>query len=147
MKKIFFILSLSFLIADSESATITIYKDGTALVKQPVSWENVPKGNNYIVYKELPNGVHKDTPFLNLANAQILSQRFNSKVFSSIDYFVDREGSYVNLKPKNERVIKGQLLEISTGTVTIQHKGGVRTFKNENIEYLESEDKNTALPW
>ena len=46
-----------------------------------------------------------------------------------------------NLKPKNERVIKGQLLEISTGTVTIQHKGGVRTFKNENIEYLESEDK------
>ena len=66
MKKIFFILSLSFLIADSESATITIYKDGTALVKQPVSWENVPKGNNYIVYKELPNGVHKDTPFLNL---------------------------------------------------------------------------------
>ena len=141
MKKIFFILSLSFLIADSESATITIYKDGTALVKQPVSWENVPKGNNYIVYKELPNGVHQDTPFLNLTNAQILSQRFNSKVFSSIDYFVDREGSYVNLKPKNERVIKGQLLEISTGTVTIQHKGGVRTFKNENIEYLESEDK------
>jgi hypothetical protein len=141
MRKIFFILLLSLLIADSEKATITIYKDGTALIKQPVFWKSMSKGSNYIVYKELPNGIHQDTPFLNLANTQILSQRFNSKVFSSIDYFVEREGSYVNLKPKAERVITGQLLEISGGTVTIQHKGGVRTFKNENIEYLETKDK------
>ena len=141
MRKIFFILLLSLLIADSKKATITIYKDGTALIKQPVSWKNMSKGSNYIVYKELPNGIHQDTPFLNLANTQILSQRFNSKVFSSIDYFVEREGSYVNLKPKAERVIRGQLLEISGGTVTIQHKGGIRTFKNESIEYLETKDK------
>ena len=63
MRKIFFILLLSLLIADSKKATITIYKDGTALIKQPVSWKNMSKGSNYIVYKELPNGIHQDTPF------------------------------------------------------------------------------------
>ena len=137
----FFFLGLNLLIAHSEKAIITIYKDGTALVKQPVSWRNVSKGNSYITFKELPDGIHKDTPFLNLNNTQILTQRFNSKVFSSINYFLDRKGSIVNLKSKTERAITGSLLEISNESVTIQHKGGVRTFIYDNIEYLESKDK------
>jgi len=142
MRRIFFFfLGLNLLIAHSEKAIITIYKDGTALVKQPVSWRNVSKGNSYITFKELPSGIHKDTPFLNLNGIQILTQRFNSKVFSSINYFLDRKGSIVNLKSKTERAITGSLLEISNESVTIQHKGGVRTFIYDNIEYLESKDK------
>ena len=33
------------LIGQSEDATLTIYKDGTALIKQPVGWA-IPSGNS-----------------------------------------------------------------------------------------------------
>ena len=47
MKKIcFFILVYNLTFAESQSASLTIYKDGTALVKQPVEWSLKP-GINY----------------------------------------------------------------------------------------------------
>ena len=47
MKKIYFlILVYSLIFAQSQSASLTIYKDGTALVKQPVEWSLKP-GINY----------------------------------------------------------------------------------------------------
>ena len=49
---IFFLTSL--LVGQSEDATLTIYKDGTALIKQPVGWE-IPSGNSYVTWSNLPN--------------------------------------------------------------------------------------------
>ena len=37
------LLLTGFIIAQSEDATLTIYKDGTALIKQPVGW-SIPSG-------------------------------------------------------------------------------------------------------
>ena len=85
MKKILpFIFCLLF--SQSENATLTLYKDGTALVKQPVAW-SIPSGDSYVTWSSLPNGIHKDTPFLNLEGATIISQGFNDNVFTGIDYF------------------------------------------------------------
>ena len=60
------------LIGQSEDATLTIYKDGTALIKQPVGWA-IPSGNSYVTWNSLPIGIHRDTPFLNLEGVTIIS--------------------------------------------------------------------------
>ena len=70
--------------AQSGDATLTIYKDGTALIKQPVTW-TATKGKSVITWNKLPASIQRDTPFLNLDNATVMSQRFNDKVFSSAD--------------------------------------------------------------
>ena len=64
IKALCLLLVSSMLISKSSDATLTLYKDGTALVKQPVVWA-IPAGKSYITWSGLPNGVHKDTPFLN----------------------------------------------------------------------------------
>ena len=52
MKKILYIALSAFLIGQSEDATLTIYKDGTALIKQPVGW-TIPSGSSYVTWLSL----------------------------------------------------------------------------------------------
>ena len=125
----------------STDSRMTVYKNGTALVKQEIIWDNVQKGESLIKYDDIPLSIHKDTPFIKFDNAQVLNQRFVEKVFSSADYFESKEGSQIKIKPKNEKYISGKLLEISNKIVTIQSKNGIRSFSRDNIEYIESKDK------
>ena len=142
MKKFVIISLVCILTAQkSKDSRMTVYKDGTALVKQEIIWNNVQKGESLIKYDDIPLSIHKDTPFIKFDNAQVLNQRFVEKVFSSVDYFKSKEGSQINIKPKNEKYISGKLLEISNKVITIQSKNGIRSFNRENIEYLESKDK------
>ena len=47
MKKFYvFIFVYNLIFAETQSASLTIYKDGTALVKQPIEWSLKP-GINY----------------------------------------------------------------------------------------------------
>ena len=50
---IYFVLFTLSLFGQSENATLTIYKDGTALIKQPASW-SIPSGYSTINWKNLP---------------------------------------------------------------------------------------------
>ena len=144
MKKILpFIFCLLF--SQSENATLTLYKDGTALVKQPVAW-SIPSGNSYVTWSSLPNGIHKDTPFLNLEGATIISQRFNDNVFTGIDYFNKLRGQEIQVKPKGGKIVKGTLLEISPGSVTLSHQSGIITFNRAELEFLGSKNKDMDLP-
>jgi len=142
MKKFVIIYLICMLTAQtSRDSRMTVYKDGTALVKQEIIWNSIQKGESLIKYDDIPLSIHKDTPFIKFDNAQVLNQRFVEKIFSSVDYFKSKEGSQINIKPKNEKYISGKLLEISNKIVTIQSKNGIRSFNRENIEYLESKDK------
>ena len=76
MKKTIYLILLTLLIGQSEDATLTIYKDGTALIKQPVGWA-IPSGSSYVTWSSLPNGIHRDTPFLNLNGANIILRMLN----------------------------------------------------------------------
>ena len=144
MKKILpFIFCLLF--SQSENATLTLYKDGTALVKQPVAW-SIPSGDSYVTWSSLPNGIHKDTPFLNLEGATIISQRFNDNVFTGIDYFNKLRGQEIQVKPKGGKIVKGTLLEISPGSVTLSHQSGIITFNRAELEFLGSKNKDMDLP-
>jgi len=136
-----FYLFTSLLIAQtSKKTSMTIYKDGTGLVKQKISWSNVIKGKNTINYKNIPKSIHKNTPFINFDVAQVLNQRFVDNVFNSDQYHNLSVGSLINVKPINEKIISGQLLEITKELITIQSKNRIRTYNRKNIEYLEAKD-------
>ena len=126
--------------AQSGDATLTIYKDGTALIKQPVIWI-VSKGKSVINWDKLPASIQRDTPFLNLDGATVISQRFNDKVFSSTDYFMDLKGQKISLKPNGGKMITGLLMEINQKSVSISYRNGVYTFNREELEYMSSLNK------
>ena len=145
MKKHYLILLISYLFSQSEDATLTIYKDGTALIKQPVGW-SIPSGVSYITWNSLPSGIDKDTPFLNITGADIISQRFNNNIFTGTDFFSKKKGKTIQVKPKNSKLVKGVLLEISSSFITLKHSSGIITFNRNELEYLGSKYDEIELP-
>lgn len=145
MKKLSILILINIIFAQtSKKANVTIYKDGTALVKQEIVWNNIPKGKSIIKYDDIPKSIQKDTPFISIENAQVLNQRFVEKIFSSNDYFSSKKGDYITVKLKNEKAVSGNLLEISSNLLTIQSKYSVRSFNRNNIEYIETKDNISA---
>ena len=124
----------------SKESTITVYKDGTALVKQEIIWDAVSKGKTNLKYGDIPKSIHKDTPFISIKNAQVLSQKFVEKTFSSDEYFSSKKGDIITIKLKNEKAISGILLELTNKILTIQVKNSLRSFNRNNIEYIETGD-------
>ena len=141
----FFFLFILLSIGKSENATLTIYKDGTALIKQPVSWM-VPSGSSDIIWSNLPDGIHRDTPFLNLKGVDIISQRFNENIFSGIEYFNSLRGEKIQVKPKDGKLVKGTLLEINSKEITINHQSGIISFNRNELEYIGSKNNEVDLP-
>ena len=60
------LLMFSLLLGQADQAIMTLYKDGFALVKQPVNWPNVPAGVSTLEYNQLPSRLFMDSPFLTL---------------------------------------------------------------------------------
>ena len=145
MKKLSILILINIIFAQtSKKANVTIYKDGTALVKQEIVWDNIPKGKSIIKYDDIPKSIQKDTPFISIENVQVLNQKFVEKIFSSNDYFSSKKGDYITVKLKNEKAVSGNLLEISSNLLTIQSKYSVRRFNRDNIEYIETKDNISA---
>ena len=145
MKKLSILILINIIFAQtSEKANVTIYKDGTALVKQEIVWDNIPKGKSIIKYDDIPKSIQKDTPFISIENVQVLNQKFVDKIFSSNNYFSSKKGDYITVKLKNEKAVSGNLLEISSSVLTIQSKYSVRSFNRDNIEYIETKDNISA---
>ena len=145
MKKLSIIILINIIFAQtSKKANVTIYKDGTALVKQEIVWDNIPRGKSIIKYDDIPKSIQKDTPFISIENVQVLNQKFVEKTFSSNDYFSSKKGDYITVKLKNEKAVSGNLLEISSNLLTIQSKYSVRSFNRDNIEYIETKDNISA---
>ena len=145
MKKLSILILINIIFAQtSKKANVTIYKDGTALVKQEIVWDNIPRGKSIIKYDDIPKSIQKDTPFISIENAQVLNQKFVEKIFSSNNYFSSKKGDYITVKLKNEKAVSGNLLEISSNLLTIQSKYSVRSFNRDNIEYIETKDNRSA---
>ena len=141
MKLFILIIITNFIWAQSsKESTITVYKDGTALVKQEIIWDAVSKGKTNLRYGDIPKSIHKDTPFISIKNAQVLSQKFVEKTFSSDEYFSSKKGDIITIKLKNEKAVSGILLELTNKILTIQIKNSLRRFNRNNIEYIETGD-------
>ena len=141
MKLFILIIITNFIWAQSsKESTITVYKDGTALVKQEIIWDAVSKGKTNLRYGDIPKSIHKDTPFISIKNAQVLSQKLVEKTFSSDEYFSSKKGDIITIKLKNEKAVSGILLELTNKILTIQIKNSLRSFNRNNIEYIETGD-------
>ena len=141
MKLFILIIITNFIWAQSsKESTITVYKDGTALVKQEIIWDAISKGTTNLKYGDIPKSIHKDTPFISIKNAQVLSQKFVEKTFSSDEYFSSKKGDIITIKLKNEKAVSGILLELTNKILTIQIKNSLRRFNRNNIEYIETGD-------
>jgi len=133
--KLLFILA-GLLFGQSNFTTLTIYKDGTGLVKQPVIW-NVTKGKDYLIYDDLPKAIQAETPFLDIHGVQVLSQQYFNKVFSGNDYFDSLIGETISVKPKDERSVDGILLEYTSRDITLKHKNSIYIYNRNEVEYIE----------
>ncbi len=138
------IFTLSQIWGQSVNASLTIYKDGFGLVKQPVSWD-VNAGNNTIKYDRITNGMYADSPFLDLQNVEVNTQRLNQNIFSSNKLFQEKLGEQVVLKLSGEKSISGTLLEYNPSQITIQTKSNIRSFFRNNIDYI-SIKKDDQIP-
>lgn len=146
MKKILLILLfLSQVYGQSVNASLTIYKDGFGLVKQPVSW-NVNKGNSTVQYDRLANGMFADSPFLDLQNAEVHAQRLSQNIFSSSNLYHKNLGQKIELKLTGEKSISGTLLEYNSSQITIQTKSDIKTYYRNNIDFISVKNIDGQTP-
>ena len=136
MKKIIGILIMaSLLMAQSRNATMTMYKDGFGLVKQPVSW-NLTLGQDTISWDLLPEGLIKDSPFLTLQNAIVNMQRLNQDVFYFSEYLNNYLGKVIEIELINGTSFKGILVEMTGNNMTITLKRETISFNRERVHYI-----------
>ena len=55
-------------------------------------------------------------------------------------------GEEIQVKPKDGKLVRGTLLEISAGSVTIAHQSGIITFNRDELEYLGSKNEEVDPP-
>ena len=131
---ILFFFSASF--SQSLYANLTIYKDGQALIKQPVFWEDVDSDQNVIIWDVLPKGIVYSSPFLSLENANVLIQSFNKDVFHFSDRLYDYLGTKVEIKLINSNDMTGTLIEVTDKTLTIQRRRSLISFNRDRVDYI-----------
>ncbi len=136
MKKLIGLITLlSLIMGQSNHATMTLYKDGFALIKQPVAW-NVQGGESTISWDMLPVGIIKDSPFLTLDNATVKTQRYNQDVFHFSEHLYDYLGKTIDVEFINGNSLTGTLVELSGNIITITRKRSVISFNQDRIDFI-----------
>ena len=119
MKKIVLLFFTCVIIySQSIDASMTIYKNGFALIKQPVSW-SIDKESSEIEYGTLPEGIRESTPYLNLSNGKVLNQKFNKNLFSENKLFKKSLGSSVTITTIDDEDQFGALISFSPDGYTL----------------------------
>ena len=90
------ILIISFAFGQSENAIMTIYKNGYALVKQPVDW-SISTTLGEVEYSVLPEGIKESSPYLNLQSGQVINQKLDGNLFSESILIKESLGDYVTI--------------------------------------------------
>jgi hypothetical protein len=143
---------ITFSRGQSVGATMTIYKDGYGLVKQPVTWD-VTSGLNTVRYDRVPQGMVADSPFLNIQGINIYTQRLDFDTFSGENFFRSKLGSRVEIRLNGDKAFSGTLLEYTGTAVTLQDKSNIRSFARSAIdgislkEVVEDPQFRPILSW
>ena len=148
MKKLYLLLPLIFyyqISAQSQNATITLYRDGYGLVKQPVSFM-VEKGRNEVNYSALPNQMEVESPFLSLNKAKMLFQRFNKDVFHSRSFLQEKLGYYITVTTDDGETFKGQLLAMENNWLSIEQKKTITMINFDEIVSIQVGSHGETYP-
>ena len=126
----FLFISLAF--GQSENATMTIYKNGYALVKQPVDW-SIKNSLAEVEYGVLPEGIKESSPYLNLQSGQVINQKLDGNLFSGSMLIKESLGDYVTITTNDDEDEYGMLIAISPDGYTIQTRRDVIFLKKEQV--------------
>jgi len=136
MKKIaIWFLPCVIIYSQSVDATMTIYKNGLALIKQPVSWI-IDNQSNEIEYEIIPEGIKKSTPYLNLSNGKVFNQKLNYNIFSENILFKKSLGSSVTITTIDDEDQFGTLISISPEGYTLQTRRDVIYIKKNHVKQV-----------
>jgi len=136
MKKIaIWFLPCVIIYSQSVDATMTIYKNGLALIKQPVSWI-IDNQSNEIEYEIIPEGIKKSTPYLNLSNGKVFNQKLNYNIFSENTLFKKSLGSSVTITTIDDEDQFGTLISISPEGYTLQTRRDVIYIKKNHVKQV-----------
>jgi len=145
-------LTLSLAWAQSPSTQMTLYKDGYALIKQPVQW-TLNKGLNTVHVTHLPEGLLPDSPFLKLDGATVRDQWYTKDQSRGWNYLASQIDQPIEVKVTNDKVKSGTLLEFSSSTITLQDDDDIIVIPLNRIDYvtskgiLTSTDGSPDLAW
>ena len=101
MKKIILLLlavNLVFAQSNNTARSITVYKDGFAIVNEPIIW-NLKAGKNITTFTNLSQNLLFDSPKLNVSGVSILSQTLNRNFKSSDSFLKNNIGMPIEVKP------------------------------------------------
>ena len=136
MKKIIiWFLPYVIIYSQSADATMTIYKNGLALIKQPVSWV-IENQSNEIEYGIIPEGIKESTPYLILSNGKVFNQRLNKNIFSEKTLFTNSLGSSVTITTIDDEDQFGTLISISPEGYTLQTRRDVIYIKKNHVKQI-----------
>ena len=127
------ILIISLAFGQSENATMTIYKNGYALIKQPVDW-SIKSSLGEVEYSLLPEGIKESSPYLNLQSGQVINQKLDRNLFSGSILINESLGDYVTITTIDDEDEYGTLIAISPDGYTIQTRRDVIFLKKEQVK-------------
>ena len=127
------ILIISLALGQSENATMTIYKNGYALVKQPLEW-TIRKSPGEVEYSVLPEGIKESSPYLNLQSGQVINQKLDGNLFSESILLEESLGEVVTITTIDDEDENGTLIAISPDGYTIQTNRDVIILKKEQVK-------------
>lgn len=146
MKRLYLTFFMCLLIGKADNAVMTIYKDGYALVKQPVFWTVTPtSGSQTLRYQALPEGLVDDSPFLTLDHGNILGQRYYGKLFSGNAYFARMLGAEVTVGIEDGDEYSGKLLDYHPNSATLQTRRDVITINDIAFISHRNQIKNPRI--
>ena len=121
MKKIFLqfiILSFS-CFAQSNNASITIYKDGFGLVSQPIDFQ-LKSGSNKVIFSNIPHKIDFNSILLSMDKVFINYQEYIKNDLGSILYLDTQIGKNISISTKDGKEIKGSLINIEKNWLSIR---------------------------
>ena len=146
------ILIISLAFGQSENATMTIYKNGYALIKQPVDW-TIRYSPGEVEYSVLPEGIKESSPYLNLQSGQVLNQKLDANLFSESILIKESLGDAVTITTIDDEDEYGTLIAISPNGYTIQTRRDVIFLKKEQVKkvtlrkVIENPQSRPMLRW
>ena len=122
-------------LSSDNSREITIYKDGFAILKEPIIW-NLKAGKNTTRFDNLSPNIVFDSPNLYLEDVQVLSQTMNRNFNSSDTFLKNNIGSSVEVRLSNGTVNQGKLLDINGSSVSVNTNKGLMIFQRSKIDFI-----------
>ncbi|MBH31100.1 MAG: hypothetical protein CMG71_03810 [Candidatus Marinimicrobia bacterium] len=135
MKK-FLIIAAFFTVvgAESNSPSITLYKDGYGLVRQPLKVQ-LSVGSNLITYPDLPDKLESSSVFLSMTEGEVVYQKYNTDIFDTFSYLRSSLGSSITVKTTEGKPVKGQLVDLDNRWLSIKSRNRVHVLNiNEVVE-------------